>query len=62
MLVLAGWPDHEPPEGGWRGADLTGRALLLAHLAGAVVPNPPVGTSEDHSVRVVLAEIGRAHV
>ena len=55
MLVLAGWPDHEPPEGGWRGADLTGRALLLAHLAGAVVPNPPVGTSEDHSVRVVLA-------
>ena len=55
MLVLAGWPDHEPPEGGWRGADLTGRALLLAHLAGAVGPNPPVGISEDHSVRVVLA-------
>ena len=55
MLVLAGWPDHEPPEGGWRGADLTGRALLLAHLAGAVGPNPPIGISEDHSVRVVLA-------
>ena len=55
MLVLAGWPDHEPPEGGWRGADLTGRALLLAHLAGAAAPGPPVGTGEDQSVRAVLA-------
>src|SRR5207249_1346030 len=55
MLVLAGWPDHEPPEGGWRGADLTGRALLLAHLAGAVGPSPAVGVSEDQGVRAVLA-------
>ena len=55
MLVLAGWPDHEPPEGGWRGADLTGRALLLAHMASHGQPSPPVGTTEDQSVRAVLA-------
>ena len=54
MLVLAGWPDHEPPEGGWRGADLTGRALLLAHLGSPTGPTPSVGTSEDDCVRVVL--------
>ena len=55
MLVLAGWPDHEPPEGGWRGADLTGRALLLAHMSPHGQPSPPVGTTEDQSVCAVLA-------
>src|SRR5213594_3417348 len=55
MLVLAGWPDHEPPAGGWRGADLTGRALLLAHLPRSADPSLPVGVNEDRSVRAVLA-------
>src|SRR5207247_1142520 len=55
MLVLAGWPDHEPPAGGWRGADLTGRALLLAHLPRTADPSLPVGVNEDRSVRAVLA-------
>jgi len=55
MLVLAGWPDQEPPEGGWRGADLTGRALLLAHMPPRGQPGPAVGTTEDQSVRALLA-------
>src|SRR5437867_1779551 len=55
QTVPAGWPDHEPPAGGWRGADLTGRALLLAHLPRSADPSLPVGVNEDRSVRAVLA-------
>src|SRR2546427_347994 len=55
MLVLAGWPDHEPPAGGWRGADLTGRALLLAHLPRTADPSLPVGVNGHRWVRVALA-------
>src|SRR5207245_8035941 len=55
MVALAGWPDHAPPEGGWRGADLTGRALLRAHMPPHGQPSPPVGTTEDQSVCAVLA-------
>ncbi len=55
LLALAGWPDVAVPPGAWTGTDAAGRSLLLAHLGEAAAPAPAVASSEDGSVRVVLA-------